>query len=227
MLSLLCPTRKRPDNIKRLWESVLNTAEKPEDIELVVYIDEDDSSYDGMEFERLVKVRGPRIVLSECWNRAYEASSGDILSHMGDDITFNTKHWDKTVMGAFAEYPDKIVFLYGDDGGPGTDFGTHGFIHRKWVETVGYFVPPYYSSDYNDTHLNDVAKIIKRHRRIDIYTEHHHPAFHKAELDITHQERLERHRNDKVDELYRSPEMWAEREDNARKLQEVIDGYGR
>lgn len=222
MISLLCPTRKRPQNIKRLWQSVQDTALAPEHIELVVYIDDDDNSYDELDVPMTV-VRGPRIVLSEMWNKCFEVSKGNVLMHCGDDITFNTQHWDDIVGAALSEYPDRIVFLYGRDGGPLSDFGTHGFIHRKWVETVGYFVPPYFSSDYNDTWLNDVAKLINRHKRVDIYTEHHHPAFHKAELDQTHQDRLERHRNDKVDDLYRSPEMAAERQDNANKLREVMN----
>ena len=42
------------------------------------------------------------------------------------------------------------------------NFLTHGFLHRNWVETVGYFVPPYFSSDFNDTWLNEVADMIGR-----------------------------------------------------------------
>ena len=225
MISLLCPTRNRLGNIERLWCSIVETVDDISDIELILYVDDDDHSYDGLDLSGNFKViTGPRIVLSECWNRAYEASSGDILMHLGDDIIMRTKGWDTVVKAAFDEYPDHIVFIYGSDGGPMTDFGTHGFIHRKWAKTVGYFVPPYYSSDYNDTHLNDVAKMLGRHRRVDIFTEHMHPAFHKAEWDITHQERLARHNRDRVDELYHSVPMQEERKDNARKLKEVIDG---
>lgn len=220
MISLLCPTRKRPKNIERLWQSVLDTADSPEDIELILAIDDDDTSYDEQNIGN--KKKYPRMVLSKYWNECYKRSKGDILFHCGDDIVFQTKGWDTTVKNTFEEYPDKIVFVYGNDGGPMTDFGTHGFIHRNWVEAVGYFVPPYFSSDYNDTWLNDVAKLIKRHRKIDIYTEHMHPAFHKAEWDETHQERMERHRNDKVDELYRTPEMWKERDEWANKLRKVM-----
>lgn len=220
LISLLLPSRKRPDNLKRFYRSVCDTADTPKDIEIVVYIDNDDNSYDDIELEDLVKVRGPRIVLSEMWNKCYQKSKGEILGHMGDDIIFRTKGWDSLVKKTFKEYPDNIVFVYGDDGGPLADFGTHGFIHRKWAETVGYFVPPYFSSDYNDTWLNDVAKMIGRHKRIDVLTEHMHPAFNKAEADITHQERLERHRRDGVDTMY--GEMLKEREDDAKKLKAVL-----
>ena len=63
--------------------------------------------------------------------------------HCGDDLTFDTPGWDGVVREAFEQTPDKILFAYGNDLGPhGETFGTHGFVHRRWVETLGYFVPP-------------------------------------------------------------------------------------
>lgn len=223
MISILLPTRQRPHNIERLWQSIKDTAEDIDDIEMVLYIDDDDTSYDGLELsENVLTIRGPRIVLSECWNRCYEKSKGDILMHCGDDIIFRTQGWDTIVRSEFEKFPDNIVFVYGDDGGPAQDFGTHGFIHRRWAEASGFFVPPYFSSDYNDTWLNDVAKLINRHRHVDIYTEHMHPAFNKAPVDDNHRERLERHRTDRVDDLYRSRGMQQQRQENADKLREIM-----
>lgn len=82
-------------------------------------------------------------------------------------------------------------------------------MHKKWVETVGYFVPPYFSSDYNDTWLNEVSNIINRHEYVDIYTEHLHYINGKHEKDQTHLDRLVRHEQDDVQSLYES--MSAER----------------
>lgn len=226
MISILLPTRKRPENIVRLWESIAKTADNPLDLELICYIDEDDTSYDNISSVPMIKVRGPRIVLSEMWNKCYEKSHGDILMHCGDDIVFRTKHWDRLVKSTFKEYKDGIVFVYGNDGSGVHDgnFGTHGFISRRWADTVGYFVPPYFSSDWNDTWLNDVAKLLGRHVHIDILTEHMHPDFGKADLDITHQERIRRGSDDKVWQIYQDKRL--EREADAYKLQKVIDSYG-
>lgn len=228
MISLLLPTRKRPDNIVRLHTSVQETADNPSEIELIIAVDDDDTSYDELMENGLANTtffKVPRTVLSKYWNMCYERAKGDILQHCGDDLVFRTNGWDTVVKNTFDEYPDKIVFVFGDDGHWKNTFGTHGFIHRKWAETVGYFVPPYYSSDYNDTHLNDVARAIGRHHYIDILTEHMHPAFNKAEWDENHMERLERHRRDNVGLLY---EMNAhERARDAKVLQEVIDEYNR
>ena len=141
--------------------------------------------------------------------------------HAGDDIVFRTKEWDRILQEKFNEFEDNIVFVFGDDGSPhnGT-FGTHGFIHRKWVETVGYFVPPYFSSDYNDTWLNEVAQKINRHVHIPILTEHMHPDFNKGPVDKTHKDRYERHKKDNVKQIYE--DRHEDRLSDADKLRRVM-----
>lgn len=231
MISILLPTRNRPDNLRRLIKSIQETADDKKDIEMVVYIDNDDKSYDQESWgdvggPRVQTVKGERIILSKMWNVCYEKAQGPIYMHCGDDIIFRTPGWDTVVKETFDNQGDKILFVHGDDGGGnGKNFGTHGFLHKNWVDVVGYFVPPYYVSDYNDTHLNEVANLISRRIYVDILTEHMHPAFGKAEYDITHNERLERHRNTGVDELY--AKNGYQRTDDANKLRSFIDNFGR
>jgi glycosyltransferase involved in cell wall biosynthesis len=221
MISLIIPTRKRVKNLKRLIESVNNTASNIENIEYGFYVDDDDEETREFLVEHNV-VSGKRILLSEMWNKVYNSASGDILMHCGDDIVFRTPGWDKVVEDTFDQYPDKILFAYGDDLSPsGKRFGTHGFVHRKWIETVGYFVPPYFSSDYNDTWLNAVAEILGRRVFMPIETEHMHFAFGKGEKDQTHIERMARGKEDNIDKIYQN--TWKERINDAIRLGEVID----
>ncbi len=203
--------------------SALTRADKPEQVEIVVYIDDDDDSYDGRLYSDNLKIyKTPRTTLSKYWNLAYEKANGPIYMHCGDDVVFQTDSWDTKVVEAFEKYPDKIALIYGDDGDPNKEknFGTHGFIHQKWVEAVGYFVPPYFTSDFNDTWLNDVADMIGRKEQIDILTEHMHYAFRKGELDLTHAERLVRHWKDDMPGLYES--LNKERHRDAQKLCEAM-----
>lgn len=205
MISILLPSRGRPQSLERLAKSVVETADNPDDVEIIVFIDEDDASYDGWTFPPQLKIYSTkRTVLSKYWNMAYEKATGDIYMHCGDDIVFHTQGWDTIVKQEFEKYPDRIVLLYGDDGDPNKEknFGTHSFIHKNWVDVVGYFVPPYFSSDFNDTWLNELADGISRKVKIDIYTEHMHPAFGKAEIDLTHAERYVRHHKDNTPALY-------------------------
>lgn len=224
MISILLPSRNRPENITRLWDSVVATADDTSQIEMILAIDKDDpqrAEYFNVQPDNCQILVVDRTVLSVYWNLCQQAAKGPIFMHCGDDIIFRTPGWDTVVRDEFDRSEDKIIFVHGDDGGGnGQNFGTHGFIHQKWVDSVGYFVPPYFSSDYNDTWLNDVANMLGRRVYVDILTEHMHPAFGKGPMDITHQERLTRHRNDGVDGLYANKQE--ERIQDANKLKEAM-----
>lgn len=210
LISLLLPTRQRPHNLKRLVDSIHATASRPEEIELVTRHDSDDDTYDDLDLDiEWIKIGGPRGIanLSTFWNDCYASCSGEIIMHCGDDIVFRTFAWDTVVRDAFDETPDNILFAYGYDGIQPRDFGTHGFVHRKWIETVGYLFPPLFQSDYNDCFLNDVAKLVDRHLFIDIYTEHLHFCANKASIDQNTADRLARHAESRPDILYASDEV--------------------
>ena len=200
-----------------MWATARETAEGP--IELVTRLDDDDPAvYPDMGDVRIV---GPRGLLSAYWNECYQQASGEILMHAGDDIRFRTVAWDARVRSVFDAIPDRILFVHGDDGHQHERLGTHGFLHRRWVETVGYFVPPYFSSDYNDTWLTEVADRLGRRIYLpDVGTEHLHPHAGKGEWDLTHRERLTRHAQDNVDALYAS--LADAREADAGKLRAVM-----
>jgi 2-polyprenyl-3-methyl-5-hydroxy-6-metoxy-1,4-benzoquinol methylase len=221
MISILAPTRGRPANMKKVVESARATATN---FEFVFYIDSDDTPSKDMADTLGVKyVVGERIVLSQMWNEAYKVAVGDIIMHGGDDLIFRTNGWDSAIENELKNVPDKILFVYCDDGYTKTEFGTHGFVHRNWIDVVGYFVPPYFSSDYNDTWLNDVADMIGRKKKASALIEHMHPVCGKAEWDITHMERLGRHSRDNVAQLYEDKK--AERIEDARKLNLFIKEF--
>ena len=229
MISLLLPTRQRPSQLARLVESVNATATDPSRIELVTYTDDDDPSYDALELDiHWVRVRGPRlhdglVNLSVKWNECHAVAQGDIYMHCGDDIIFRTTGWDDVVRQAFDNVPDKILFAFGRDGyQDGNNFGTHGFIHRNWIEAVGYLFPPLFVGDWNDTFLNDVSKRLNRHLEIPIFTEHMHYCCGKAEIDQNTRERLARQAKHRPDELYRSPIVQDMIQEAKRALQTYV-----
>lgn len=210
-ISILTPTRRRPQWVKRLITSAVNTAHGK--IELIFYVDNDDPSKDevwglqnsGYPKDTILVAEGDRCVLSEMWNRCAGYAQSDILMQCGDDIVFQTPGWDDLIVQAFDQVEDKILFVHGRDGFQDANLGTHGFLHRRWVETVGYFVPPYFASDYNDLWLTEVADALGRRKYIpEIYTEHMHPVVGKGPMDITHNERLTRHRLENVEQIWRN-----------------------
>jgi glycosyltransferase involved in cell wall biosynthesis len=222
-ISILVPTRGRPESLVRLVGSAVQTAAGP--VEFVFYVDDDDQAsadaLDVMAHLNVRYIRGERVVLSEMWNRCAEKANADVMMHCGDDIIFRTPGWDVKVLAEFAKHPDGIVLVHGNDLFQGGNLATHGFLHRRWVEAVGHFVPPYFSSDYNDTWLTAVADEIGRRVYLpDVVTEHLHPLAGKGEWDLTHRERLERHQKDDVGALYAS--LAYERANDVAKLRAVM-----
>lgn len=255
-ISILCPTRGRPGNIKRLIDSATETASRPRELEFVFYFDNDDNSFhevlwggqlEPVEWEvpaapfipaepptaftrwsyqgvTIKILQGPRIVLSQCWNRCYGVAGADILMQCGDDIAFRTDAWDLAVIGAFALVPDRIALVYGDDGIQHQRVATHGFLHRRWVQVVGYFVPPHFASDWNDMWLTEVAKGLDRLVYLSkVYTEHMHPVANKGPMDKTHLERLHRHNVEDCDGIY--ARTAGERRRDIARLQAYVDGF--
>lgn len=232
-MSLLTPTRKRPEFMKRLWESAINLSEDENQIEIVFYIDDDDIDSFRMYYQlsaylpKTVKmVLGKRIVLSQMWNECWKMASGEILMHCGDDIIFRTNHWDTMVVSEFEKVPDRILFVYGRDGitPDELEFGTHGFIHQNWAKTVGHFVPPYFSYGLNDEWLVEVATAIGRKKFLpDLYTEHMHFEAGKAPIDDTYRDAINRGMQGDRKELW--DKTLPEREQDIKKLREFIKEF--
>jgi hypothetical protein len=145
LISILCPTRSRPENVKRMVESILSNADSPELCEILFYVDNDDFTF-PLDVERLqtVKVyRGPSMWISNLHNYLYVNSRGEILFSAGDDMIFRTAGWDSIVREKFREIPDKIGLVFGDDlGTHAGKIATHGFFHRKWIDALGTWVQP-------------------------------------------------------------------------------------
>ena len=157
MISIILPTRGRPEFFKRMCLSVLDNASEPNDIEFVSYRDNDDPSiyeYFGNHKE----VSGNRINHSQTFNECYKIAVGPIYMFATDDMVFYTKEWDKHVKEAFDQSVDKIIFVYANNKYTRSSFGTVGFLHKNWIDTVGYFTPPYFAAWYTDHWINDVAK---------------------------------------------------------------------
>lgn len=224
-ISILCPTRGRPTSVARLLSSIRRTAVS-DTVEVIFYVDDDDPDLEItvdliQDDVRSIARIGPRCTLSSCWNRCWDEASGDIAMQCGDDIRFRTPGWDAQIEAAFSRWPDRILLVHGDDGFQHERTATHGFLHRRWVQTVGEFVPGIFASDWADTWLTEVADRLGRRLYLPtVVTEHLHPAAGKAQWDRTHRERLARHSAEGVDMLYAT--TGPQRDEWVAKLSAVI-----
>ena len=225
MISLLLPSRKRPKIFSRMVSSVRGTATNP--VEIVARFDDDDlESAEAARQDGAIVLVGPRLrEITAAWNECFDSCSGDIVAQANDDIVFRTPGWDVMVEKAFIEVPDKILLVHGDDVfGHRGNFGPHPFVHRKWVEALKYFIPPYFCSDFGDAWPNELADRIGRRRFVPFEIEHRHFSHGFPEMeDETTKDRLARHAEDDPDSIYYSQEKMAERARDAQKLAALMD----
>jgi hypothetical protein len=228
MISILIPTRGRAFQLERTIISILATVAKP--VEVLVYADEDDPSTALCAANLCVSYIqiGPRIILSQTWNELAKHATGDVLQQSNDDVIYRTPGWDLMVEDAFAGCRDKIMMVHGRDGSdtglPSSngEFGVHPFVHRRWIETLGYLTPGIFSSDYGDTWVNFCAEQLGRRKYVPFVIEHMHYWFGKSAEDQTTKDRLARHDRDNVSQLWRN--SLSQRMDDVKKLREAMNG---
>lgn len=231
MISLLVPTRKRPEKLRRMIESVRATALN--DVEIICYVTPDDNSYRGSMvgdpegtrryFYDAKFVEGPRLAHSDLWNALLPHATGDIFQQTADDVIYRTPQWDRYVEEAFAAVEDRILLVHGHDCSPnGEKFATLPFVHRRWVDTIGYFTGPGFTADYSDTWPQDVADMIGRKKYLPVVFEHTHWLWGKSEMDETYKEIHQHRAKDNNAGLYAS--RLHERQADAEKLKAVMNG---
>lgn len=222
MISIILATRKRPELFKAMCLSALDTALEPNEIEFISYHDDDDDSvyeYVGNHKE-VVGVAGAR-TFNQMFNECCKVASGDIYMNIADDCTFRTKGWDKRVRETFDQYPDKIVFVAPDnEEWARWGFGVIGFLHKNWVDTLGYFINPHKWAESSDRWTNEVAVAINRRVHLLDVT-----VSHENVRDQVHKDKNKRGRESRQTKNYWLPEMDELRKNEAKLLQNFIDNF--
>ena len=187
-ISILCPTRNRPANVKKLVDSARKLASAPQDLEFLFYVDLDDQSFPSIENVRVI--HGPRVWISNAQNTLYSFATGEILMTAGDDMEFLTQGWDDLVRETFQKIPDRIALVFGNDLATHTGkIAVHGFFHRRWVEVLGTWVQPGRGSLW-DLWSTDVAKKLNRFFYLEnllIKHVHYRQGAKEAAFDATYQ----------------------------------------
>ena len=226
-ISILIPSRGRAEQLRKLIYNIFETARDPELVEVCILADADDVETNNMlAHENPDKVKFkivPKgsIVFGDMWNHLLDISTGEIYMICGDDVQFRTLGWDISVRSEFDKCPDKIIYVFGDDGHQHGRLGVHGFVHKRWVETLGYITPKMFVLWYVDNWTDDIATRIGRRIYLrDVEIIHMHPDAGKAVDDKTYMEGRERMGREPQGQLY--IDTASQREADAQKLRDVI-----
>ena len=228
-VTLICPTRKRPHNVRRLIKSVEDTSSGDMKVIIKFYVDDDDETLEELRAIKVSKEHvnveicvGPRILMCEMSNVLARKSEEGILFFCGDDIVMESQDWDTEVKGEFEKCEDRILLVYGDDGLQGRALATHFFLHTNWVKTLGYMVPPLFPGDWVDTYVTHLSTMLgRRVYRDNIKTIHYHPDAGKAPIDDTYTEKYQRDAASNARHLFASSQHL--RESDCVKLRKFIN----
>jgi hypothetical protein len=162
-ISLLLPTRGRPFLVHRLFQSIVDHAAKPDKLEIVLYVDEDDFGSHGIEDNRLniLKIIGPRLTMGGYNTICMQRSSGDIIGLINDDITIQTPDWDQRIRDLHASIHDGVYLAYPNDMDRMHTLSTFPIMTRKTCEILMDPYPAEYSHLFIDTHLFDIFMRLK------------------------------------------------------------------
>lgn len=177
-----------------MFDSLAAHTKRLENLEVVLYLDEDDPMSHDLEHKdfSVVKIIGPRASMgtynTACLNRA----SGDIVILMNDDVVVRTPGWDSALIELAAGIPDGVFLVYANDLHMGKKMCTFPVSTRKACEVMARPYPEEYQAGFIDWHLFDIFKRLKHmgDDRIfyleEVVFEHRHYMAGKAELDATY-----------------------------------------
>jgi hypothetical protein len=196
IISLLLPSRGRSKLVERLFDSIIATTSNIEQIEVILYLDEDDTNSHYLDSQNIAvtKIIGQESSMGGYNSACLALAKGRIIILINDDIIFRTNGWDEQIIAMDERFEDKIYLAYANDLFK-KNWCSFPILSRKTCEELIEPYPVDYQGAFIDTHLYDVFKRIQRagFDRIfyldKVVFEHLHYRTGKASFDDTYKKR--------------------------------------
>jgi hypothetical protein len=178
-------------------DSLFAKASKPQELEVLVYLDEDDPKLG--HYKEVLKSRyleenfhgrveffvGKRIPVPKALNVLAKYSTGDTLFVYSDDTLIETQGWDDLISEEFSKSDDFLVVY--PNAGRSREKLEYWFCKRKLVKTLGFMAPEHFEHFCADEWIEKVARandrlVFARH----VVVKHMHPKYGLAEWDDTY-----------------------------------------
>jgi hypothetical protein len=169
--SFLLPTRNRVKGLSELLASVEAMTARPERLEIVLGIDEDDQASRDFEWNGLNVVKvvvPPGLTMGRLNQACYRASRGRYLMAMNDDVLLRTPSWDEKVRLALDAVRDDVFLVHVNDKLFGPALCCFPLVSRTFCEMAGGFCPEEYERYRIDDHIHEVFSLLasRGHHRI-------------------------------------------------------------
>lgn len=185
-IAILCPTRGRPEQFKRMVQSALSTSSGKIEIHPSVS-DVERSLYNLNSCENNFPFPDG-MPTAHKWNilAHYAGMKGASLFMLcADDVVFTTPCWDKALLDHYNALENKIhVYHLRDSRNP--DGTPHPIVTREYIEAMGYFLPPLFLHWFVDTWTVEIAKAAGCFTHLKDYELQHIKPSDQGKPDETH-----------------------------------------
>ena len=191
MLSLLVPTRGRPENAVRLFNAVAETVALA-DTHVAFVVDWDDPK--KQDYEDLLPVQAELMIVPEDgpkrmgpvlnWAVRQKVISHDFIAFMGDDHLPRTVGWDDLLIASLGGKPG---VAYGNDLNQGAKLPTSVLMSSGVPGNLGYMSPPGCEHLYLDDFWKFLGEMLGNLKYShEVIIEHLHPTVGKGTWDSSY-----------------------------------------
>lgn len=190
-ITIIHPSRSRPDQAFNTMNNWLSRADNPDNIEYMLSIDSDEANkYYGKFYSMEVVLNkdkehyheftdGSKVCIRpnktaiEAINHAVKYTTGDLFIVVSDDMDC-PQHWDTQLLTALQGKSDYCVKV---SDGKQPFIMTLPIMDRKYYERFGYIYYPGYQHMFCDTEMSCVAWMLDRYTPVDVQFTHRHYSY--------------------------------------------------
>ena len=161
--SLIVPTRKRTQRLRRLLDSIAATSRSPRQIEVIAVIDSDDTgsmSFSYTEIAYHPVIVSPGQTMGALNLAGYRATAGQYLMLLNDDVVVRSPGWDAELEQVFTAWPDGIVLAHVNDLLFRDTLCIFPCVTRVFCELAGGICDPAYRRYRIDDDLHNIFDLI-------------------------------------------------------------------
>lgn len=189
MIALLCPSRGRPEQLRRMVESAKATVNT--DIKFYVAIAHEDlaGDYAFLVGKATILCLPDNMPTSHKWNlladEARKNSINQIFMLAADDMIFQTPLWDEALINHYNAL-DKKQHVYHLQDSRDENGTPHPIMTREYIEVMGFFIPPIFLHWFIDSWTVEIAKANNCFTHLKDYLLVHDKPSDKGNPDETH-----------------------------------------
>lgn len=190
MIALICPSRGRPEKMKRMWQSARRTAHNPDNLHLMLGVNEEELPLYGPHVDDNTDVFSVAdwstvYTLNLLADHALKHSDAKLFMIIGDDTIFSTPEWDRALIEHYNGLSNKahVYSLLDSRSAEGTP---HPIATREFVMRMGYLATPIFLHWYVDSWIVEVAKDNQCFTHLKDYLLVHDKGSDTGQADETH-----------------------------------------